>query len=100
MTPLRHALCARMLIKACGGLEEAATACRLEKSQLGNFQDAERVQDPARAQFMPADVIHALETYCGQRIYSRALMEEGPKPAETISLERLKADLGGVAATA
>lgn len=72
MTPRRHAQLARMLIKACGGLEEAARACRVGVSQLSN------IQTPGSGQFMPADVICDLEAYCGERIYSGALFEVGP----------------------
>lgn len=75
MNPRRHALLARLLIKACGGLEEAARACRVGVSQLSNFQT------PGSEQFMPADVICDLEGYCGERIYSRALFEAGPGEA-------------------
>ncbi len=78
LTRLRHAFLSRLLIKTCGGLEEAAGACRVGKSQLANFQDSERVQDPERCQFMPADVIADLEAYCGQPIYSRELFEARP----------------------
>ena len=64
-----HALHARMLIAACGGLEEAAHRCRVGKSQLGDYQS------PHGEGFMPADVIADLEAYCGERVYSRALYE-------------------------
>lgn len=86
MTPMRHALLARTLIKACGGLDEAAAACRLGKSQLANFQDAERAQDESRAQFMPTDVLADLEAYCGKPLYSRALADARPGAAESACL--------------
>lgn len=86
LTPLRHAYLAKLLIKACGGLIEAAAACRVEKTQLGYFQDAERVQDPDRCQFMPADVIADLEAYCGQALYSKELFEARPSSFTTESM--------------
>lgn len=68
----RHASLARELIAACGGLDEAAAACRLKKSRLAHFQD------PDLGAYMPADVIAGLEEYCGRPIYSRALAEARP----------------------
>lgn len=63
----QHAAWARALIKACGGLEEAAGVCRLGKSQLG------RCEDPLDANVLPIDVLVDLEFYCGQAIYSSAV---------------------------
>mgnify|MGYP001809559024 FL=1 len=59
---------ARQLIKACGGLEEAASACGVGKSQLGRYQD------PAEPSTMTAAVIADLEAYCGSAIYSGSLL--------------------------
>lgn len=70
--PRKHSLLARNLIVACGGLEEAATACRLGKSQLSNAQNVN--QDS----FLPIDVVAELEAYCGEPIISRALFESRP----------------------
>lgn len=64
-----HALHARLLVEACGGLEEAAQRCRVGKSQLSDYQS------PHGEGFMPADVLADLEAYCGHRVYSRALFE-------------------------
>lgn len=72
MNSRRHARLAHDLIAACGGLEEAATACRVGKSALSDYQNA------CLTAFMPADVIADLEAYCGDAIYSRALMESRP----------------------
>lgn len=68
----RHAILARRLIKACGGLEEAAANCRLEKSRLADFQSDED------GHFMPADVMADLEGYAGEPIYSAAIANERP----------------------
>ena len=63
-----HARLARELIDHCGGLEEAAGACRVRKSALSMYQNPE---DPST---MPADVMDALEEYAGQGpIYSSAV---------------------------
>lgn len=67
-----HATLARLLIKACGGLEQAAENCRLEKSRLQEFQD------PDTGAFMPADVMADLEGYAGEPIYSAAIAKERP----------------------
>jgi hypothetical protein len=80
MHPRQHALLARQLISACGGLVEAAEHCRLKKSRLSDFQD------PIGADFMTADVIADLEAYCGEPIYSRALMEARPSAQEAKGL--------------
>lgn len=96
ITPLRHAYLARVLIRACDGLEEAAAACRVGKSQLANFQDAERVQDPERAQYMPADVIADLEAYCGQPLYSKEIFEARPAAIDTSTM--MEEALGGLKA--
>jgi hypothetical protein len=71
-----HARLARQLIEACGGLTEASRECRIGKTQLGDCQL------PHGEAFMPADVIFALERYCGQPIYSRALYEARPEARE------------------
>ncbi|WP_337186717.1 hypothetical protein [Phenylobacterium sp.] len=84
-----HATLARLLIKACGGLERAADNCRLGKSRL------QEIQDPDNESFMPADVMADLEAYAGEPLYSAAiakarpaapmpkgLMEEGMETAE------------------
>jgi hypothetical protein len=72
MNARHHARLARDLVSACGGLEEAAGACRLKKSRLSDFQD------PGSGAFMPADVIADLEAWCGEPIYSRSLFEARP----------------------
>lgn len=71
----RHALLARRLIEAGGGLEECAAACRLKRSRLAEFSD------PKSGSFMPADVMADLEAYCGEPIYSRAIAEDRPARA-------------------
>lgn len=68
MNAREHASLARALIAASGGLEEAAGACRVRKTELSRYQT------PHEPTTMPADVICALELYCGEPIYSRALL--------------------------
>lgn len=81
-----HALAARRLVAACGGLMEAAAACRVGKTQLADYQSAEGVG------FMPADVMADLEAYCGAPIYSRMLVEARPAGPETFDLAREACD--------
>jgi hypothetical protein len=70
LTHREHARLARELIEACGGLEEAARACRVRRSALSGYQTA---TDPST---MPADVMDALEEYAGQGpLYSGAIAE-------------------------
>jgi len=67
-TMRQHAQWARVLIAACGGLEEAAGVCRVSKSQLARFQDG------STADCMPVEVVADLELYCGAASYSGALV--------------------------
>lgn len=84
-----HARLARELIEACGGLEEAAQACRVRKSALSGYQNA---SDPST---MPADVMDALEEYAGQGpTYSGAIAERRMFPQKvTGCLKELAFDL-------
>ena len=78
-----HARLARELIAACGGLDEAASACQLSRSRLSQCQtppsDDPDAPPPA---YLHAGAIAELEAYCGQPIYSRALVEARPAAAE------------------
>ena len=69
MTPRKHAALARCLIKACGGLVEAAENCRLSKSTLANAQNVNHDY------YLPIGVIADLEVYCAEPVYSRALVD-------------------------
>lgn len=80
MDRLRHAHLARTLTQRCGGIEAAAGACRVGKTQLGDYQS------PHGEGFMPADVIFDLEAYCGAAIYSRALAEAHAENARAADL--------------
>lgn len=84
-----HARLARELIDACGGLAEAAEACRVRKSALSGYQTPE---DPST---MPADVMDALEEYAGQGpTYSGAIAERRMFPVKvTGCLKELAFDL-------
>ena len=70
----------RQLIKACGGIDEASTACCLKRSRLGECQI------PGSGAFLPIDVVAALEQYCGEPIISRALVEARPAYVHTAGL--------------
>lgn len=67
-----HALLARGLITACGGLDEAAGACRLKKSRLSECQTT------GGDHYLPIDVVAELEAYCGRPLYSQALVDARP----------------------
>lgn len=77
MNNRRHASLAKQLIDKCGGLDEAAGECRVGRSNLSDYQN------PHKASTMPADVIHDLEAYCGEPVYSRCLFEA--RPAEPVA---------------
>lgn len=62
-----HARHARLLIEAVGDLDECASICRVQKTQLSDYQSRNGEG------YMPADVIADLERDCGLPIYSGAL---------------------------
>lgn len=82
-----HARLAHELIEECGGLEEAARACRVRKSALSGYQTP---HDPSS---MPADVIADLERHCGKAIYSAALFDACQPAPVTGCLKELAFDL-------
>jgi hypothetical protein len=83
-----HARLARELIEACGGLTEAASACRVNRSALSGYQTA---HDPST---MPADIIDALEEYAQQGpIYSGAIAERRMFPTPAGNLGDLACEL-------
>lgn len=82
-----HARLASELIEACGGLEEAARACRVRKSALSGYQT------PHDGSTMPADVMADLERHCGRAIYSEALADARRPVPITGNLKDLACDL-------
>ena len=83
-----HARLAHDLIDACGGLEEAARACRVRKSALSGYQT------PGDPSCMPADVMDALEEYAGQGpTYSGAIAERRMFPTVAGCIKELAFDL-------
>lgn len=82
-----HARYADELIEACGGLEEAASACRVRRSSLSNYAN------PNHDWTMPGDVIAALERHCRQAIYSKALFDAHKAKPITGCLNALAFDL-------
>ncbi len=75
MTPEKHrahAHLARQLIRACGGLAEAAKHCSLEKSRLQEFTD------PKQKAVMTWQVIDELEEHSGREgLYAGAIAAMG-----------------------
>ena len=82
MDAARHSTLAHELITACGGVDEIVRAklCRVGSSQLFAFMSA------GSGQYMPADVIHDLEAWHGEPIYSRALFEVRPAVSKVVAL--------------
>jgi len=68
MNSRQHASLAKRLIDACGGLAEASENCRVNKSVLSDYQC------PHKSSTMPADVMLDLQGYCGEPIYTNALV--------------------------
>jgi hypothetical protein len=74
---------ARQLYAACEGVPAiiAAKVCRLKSpGHLYEFGD------PKSCAFMPADVMADLEAFCGEPIYSRALVEHRPSRIDAAEL--------------
>lgn len=69
LSPREHARLAKFLIRECGGLAESSRACGLSDSALSRYQTN------GSGQYMPADVIANLESYCGKPVYSGALFD-------------------------
>lgn len=82
-----HARLAADLIDACGGLEEAARACRVRKSALSSYQTP---HDPST---MPADVMGDLERHCRKAIYSGVLFDACRPVPVTGCIKELAFDL-------
>ena len=82
MDAARHSTLAHELITACGGVDEIVRAklCRVGSSQLFAFMSS------GSGQYMPADVIHDLEAWHGEPIYSRALFEIRPAVSKVVAL--------------
>lgn len=72
MNAEQHAFYARRLVSACGGPKLAATICRVSEAQLSRYGQAHHPD------FMPTDVLFALESDCGDKAYSRALFDGPP----------------------
>ena len=103
MIRTQHAFAARALIHACGGVDACVTICRLGKTKLyAAMEPGEPVrpecqdQPPPAAQvgegptgyYLPADVIDALEAYCGEPIYAATLLSARPARTEHRGLRR------------
>lgn len=85
MNARQIALLTQQLIKACGGLEEASDACG-KIARNYSVQQLSRCQTPGSGCFLPADIIVALESYCGEPVMSRAFVEARPSASEARDL--------------
>lgn len=89
------------LIECCGGLQRAAEVARVSRSQL--FRYSNDSEDDANTH-MPADIVAALERYCGHPVVTEWLAAEAsctllaiqvsPSDADTIPK-----DVAGVASS-
>lgn len=93
MNARQHALIARALIDACGGVDEATSALERLPSKRGRTQ-LYKYRDAGSACFMPADVIADLEAYCGKPIYSQILFEARPSRPDASCLIKEACDVG------
>lgn len=67
----------RQLIEACGGLDEASRACA-EGRRPYSVSHLSRCQVTGQPDFLPIDIVHCLEAYCGQPLVTGAMAEVRP----------------------
>ena len=82
----------KLLIKACGGLEEASAACK-ESCREYSVPHLSRCQRPERPNFLPIDIVLCLESYCGLPIVTAAMAETRPAGEAVGSLRDETADV-------
>lgn len=88
MTDRLFALLTKKLIDKCGGLAEASAACE-QSARYYSVPQLSRCQSVESDNYLPLDILAALESYCGVPVISGALVQRFPVAVET---ERL-ADL-------
>lgn len=74
---LRIANKSKLLIAQCGGLEEASQACA-DLTRPYSVAQLSRCQTPGSGCFLPIDIVAALESYCGEPVISKAMVEARP----------------------
>lgn len=86
------------LIKACGGLAEASKACA-ELARPYSVPHLSRCQNVDAPDYMPVDIVAALEGYCGEPVVSAAMVEARPSAASPGELRDELSDVveGGAA---
>lgn len=88
MNATQHTLLARALIDANGGVDACcAPVTRVERSQLYAYRQFDS------GVFMPADVIDALESRCGNPVYSSFLFNQVEAKPETNCVVQEAADV-------
>lgn len=88
MNAIQHALLARALIDANGGVDACCKpVTRVERSQLYAYRDANA------GAFMPADIIDVLERRCGNPVYSAFLYNQIDVEAPTEDIVQEAADV-------
>ncbi|MGW8705437.1 hypothetical protein ACWGLL_06880 [Brevundimonas sp. NPDC055814] len=88
MNATQHTLLARALIDANGGVDACCSpVTRVERSQLYAYRQFDS------GVFMPADVIDALETRCGNPVYSSFLFSQVKAEPQTACLVQEAADV-------
>lgn len=80
MTPRRLKMLTRWLVNECGGLDEAARACRVSVPSLSRYQTS------GNDHFLPLDALADLEAYAGKPLISRELVDARPGTHEAVAL--------------
>jgi len=76
------------LIDQCGGLAEASAACA-QLARPYSVPQLSRCQTVGSGNFLPLDILAALEGYCGEPVISRTLAERVSVPVEDGKLAEL-----------
>ena len=79
LNAIEHAHLSRRLIEAVGGLDKAASICRVSAGVLSTYQNPNRPECN-----MPSDVVSALQIACGDALFSKAQMGEVDQPDTVI----------------
>lgn len=84
LNAIEHAHLSRRLIEAVGGLERAASICRVSAGVLSTYQNPNKPECN-----MPSDVISALQIAGGDPLFSRAQLGEVDR-SETVIADPMR----------
>jgi phage FluMu protein gp41 len=80
LNAIEHAHLSRRLVEAVGGLERAASICRVSAGVLSTYQNPNKPECN-----MPSDVVSALQIAGGDALFSKAQLAEVDQPETVIA---------------